>query len=99
MVENIVLSILLFSIAATCIFVYGIIEDAIQQRRRRKKLKKLVAPESPPRTDSVAVESATQKSVACVFDSPELFREDAWVRIERLEEEIHEDLRRMKEHG
>lgn len=98
MAEQIFIWFFLLTFACGALFTFTLIEDLFRQwRTDRKKNDTTPLPPTKPQA-SLPPTKETPPAIRG-YDNPELFREDALVRIKRLEAEIQEDLRRMKDRG
>ena len=87
MVENII-SWLLFALASTCTVSFAAtLYDDFLSRRRHARDKNTMAKVSPP-LDVIPVLPPPERFVTRGYDSPELFREDLWIR--RIEQSRRE---------
>ncbi len=95
MAETIVWYIFLLATGAGVVFTYGIADDLFYQWHQRKNMKKKTETENHPAVKPQPVQRTVDtEPVLRGYDSPDLFREDALIRIHELERQIAADLKK-----
>lgn len=92
MIEAIFWWIIILTTACGVIFTYGIVEDLVRQWRRKQENKTRMEPTNSPRSAGSPSQPTAPKPVVRGYDSPDLFRKDALIRIRKLEAEIATEL-------
>ena len=95
MADTILWYILLLAIGAGVVFTYAIADELFHQWHQRKNLKKKTETENTWVVKPEPVQPAVSaKPVVRGYDSPDLFREDALLRIRELKRQIAADLKK-----
>ena len=95
MAETILWYILLLAIGAGVVFTYAIADDLYHQWRQRKNMNKNNETENHRAVRQNPVQRTIDiEPVVRGYDSPDLFREDALIRIHELERQIAADLKK-----
>jgi hypothetical protein len=95
MAETILWYILLLAIGAGVVFTYAIADDLFHQWRLRKNIKKKLETENHRAVERKAVQRTIDiEPIVRGYDSPDLFREDALIRIRELKRKIETDLKK-----
>ena len=95
MAETILWYILLLAVGAGIVFTYAIADEVFHQWRQRKNMKKKIETENHRAVKPEPVQpDVSAKPVVRGYDSPDLFREDALLRIDELKRQIAADLKK-----
>jgi hypothetical protein len=95
MAETILWYVLLLAIGAGVVFTYAIADELFHQWHQRKILKKKTGTENDRAVKPEPLQPAiSAKPVVRGYDSPDLFWEDALLRIDELKRQIAADLKK-----